>query len=90
MPESWPVHGTTGYDFLAQLNGIFVDRTSAKAFDKMYSQFIKHTVDVQELVYRCKLLIMQVSMSAEVSMLGHQLDRIPSAIAGAATSRSTA
>ena len=76
LPESWPVHGTTGYDFLAQLNGIFVDRTSAKAFDKLYSQFIKHTVNVQELVYRCKLLIMQVSMSAEVSMLGHQLDRI--------------
>ncbi len=30
LPESWPVHGTTGYDFLAQLNGIFVDRTSAE------------------------------------------------------------
>ncbi len=76
LPESWPVHGTTGYDFLAQLNGIFVDRSSAKTFDKLYAQFIKHPVDYSELVYHCKLLIMQVSMSAEVTVLGHQLDRI--------------
>jgi (1->4)-alpha-D-glucan 1-alpha-D-glucosylmutase len=76
LPESWPVHGTTGYDFLATLNGIFVDRVNAKAFDRLYATFIKHPVDFQELVYRCKLLIMQASMSAEISVLGHQLDRI--------------
>jgi (1->4)-alpha-D-glucan 1-alpha-D-glucosylmutase len=76
LPESWPVHGTTGYDFLATLNGIFVDRTNAKAFDRLYATFIKQPVDFAELVYRCKLLIMQASMSAEISVLGHQLDRI--------------
>ncbi len=76
LPESWPVHGTTGYDFLGLLNGLFVERTQAKAFDRLYASFIKHPVDFQELVYRCKLLIMQASMSAEISMLGHQLDRI--------------
>jgi (1->4)-alpha-D-glucan 1-alpha-D-glucosylmutase len=76
LPESWPVHGTTGYDFLGLLNGLFVERTNGKAFDRLYATFIKHPVDFQELVYRCKLLIMQASMSAEISMLGHQLDRI--------------
>lgn len=76
LPESWPVHGTTGYDFLALLNGLFVERTNAKAFDRLYAIFTKERVDFRELVYRCKLLIMQASMSAEISMLGHQLDRI--------------
>jgi (1->4)-alpha-D-glucan 1-alpha-D-glucosylmutase len=76
LPESWPVHGTTGYDFLALLNGLFVERTNAKTFDRLYATFIKQRVDFRELVYRSKLLIMQASMSAEVSMLGHQLDRI--------------
>jgi (1->4)-alpha-D-glucan 1-alpha-D-glucosylmutase len=76
LPESWPVHGTTGYDFLANLNGIFVERTNAKAFDRLYETFAKERVDFRELVYRCKLLIMQASMSAEVSVLGHELDRI--------------
>ena len=30
LPENWPVDGTTGYDFLNVLNGIFIDRTQAK------------------------------------------------------------
>jgi (1->4)-alpha-D-glucan 1-alpha-D-glucosylmutase len=76
LPESWPVHGTTGYEFLALLNGLFVERTNAKAFDRLYKTFVKERVDFRELVYRCKLLIMQASMSAEISVLGHELDRI--------------
>ena len=31
LPENWPVDGTTGYDFLNVLNGIFVDRAQAKS-----------------------------------------------------------
>ena len=76
LPESWPVHGTTGYDFLALLNGLFVERTNAKAFDRLYQTFAKQRTDFRELVYRSKLLIMQASMSAEISVLGHELDRI--------------
>src|SRR4029077_14296604 len=33
-------------------------------------------LNFQALVYDCKKLIMQASMSSEVSVLGHQLDRI--------------
>ena len=76
LPDEWPVHGTTGYDFLNSLNGLFVDRTNARAFDRVYSRFIHHQLDFQELVYLCKKLIMQASMSSEVSVLGYQLDRI--------------
>jgi (1->4)-alpha-D-glucan 1-alpha-D-glucosylmutase len=76
LPEEWPVHGTTGYDFLNSLNGLFVDRTNARAFDRVYARFIHHQLDFQELVYGCKKLIMQASMSSEVSVLGYQLDRI--------------
>ncbi len=76
LPEEWPVQGTTGYEFLNSLNGIFVDRTRVKDFDRVYSRFIRHSFDYKELVYRCKKLIMQVSMSSEISVLGHQLDRI--------------
>ena len=25
LPEDWPVAGTSGYDFLNDLNGVFVD-----------------------------------------------------------------
>jgi (1->4)-alpha-D-glucan 1-alpha-D-glucosylmutase len=76
LPENWPVFGTTGYDFLNVVNGIFVDREHAKAFDAAYSRFIRHPLEYKELVYACKKLIMQVSMAAEINVLGHHLDRI--------------
>lgn len=76
LPADWPVHGTTGYDFLNALNGLFVDRRNVRAFDRLYSRFIRHHFDFQELTYQCKKLIMQVSMSSEISVLGHELDRI--------------
>ena len=76
LPENWPVFGTTGYDFLNVLNGIFVDREQAKAFDAIYSRFLRHPLEYKELVYACKKLIMQVSMAAEINVLGHHLDRI--------------
>src|SRR5262249_19597812 len=30
LPARWPVHGTTGYNFLNQVNGLFVDPSSAR------------------------------------------------------------
>jgi (1->4)-alpha-D-glucan 1-alpha-D-glucosylmutase len=76
LPEDWPVQGTTGYEFLNSLNGLYVDRARLKEFDRVYARFIRQAVDFKELVYRCKKLIMQVSMSSEIGVLGHQLDRI--------------
>jgi (1->4)-alpha-D-glucan 1-alpha-D-glucosylmutase len=76
LPDDWPVQGTTGYDFLNSLNGLFVDRARVKDFDRVYTRFIRQAVDYKELMYRCKKLTMQVSMSSEISVLGHQLDWI--------------
>lgn len=76
LPETWPVCGTTGYDFLNAVGGLFVDRSQARAFDRLYARFIRDKIDFAELAYRCKKLIMQVSMSSEIAVLGHQLDRI--------------
>lgn len=76
LPADWPVHGTTGYDFLNSVNSLFVDRTNAKAFDAIYAKFTHEIFDVRMLAYRCKKLIMDASMSSEISVLGHELDRI--------------
>jgi (1->4)-alpha-D-glucan 1-alpha-D-glucosylmutase len=76
LPENWPVNGTTGYEFLNVLNGVFVDQVNARAFDRIYSQFVRGRTSYRELVYQSKKLIMQVSLASEISVLGHQLDRI--------------
>ena len=76
IPEDWLILGTTGYDFLNSLNGIFVDSRNAKSFDTLYAQFIKSKSNFQDLVYEKKKLVMQVAMTGEVSTLGHYLETI--------------
>jgi (1->4)-alpha-D-glucan 1-alpha-D-glucosylmutase len=76
LPEDWPVLGTTGYDFLNQLNGIFVASENARAFEQLYARSTKQKTPFHEIVYACKRLILKVSMACEVNLLGHQLDRI--------------
>ena len=73
---TWPVHGTSGYDFLNQVNGLFVDADAARAFTRLYHDCVQDDSRFAELVYRNKLLIMQVSLSSELHMLTNQLDRL--------------
>ncbi len=74
LSEDWATHGTTGYDFLALLNNIFIQTENRRAFDQIYARFIKHSFEWDDLVYRCKELIMSSSMSSEINALGHQLN----------------
>ncbi|MGD0845750.1 MAG: malto-oligosyltrehalose synthase [Geobacteraceae bacterium] len=76
LPESWPVFGTTGYNFAIQVNGLFVDTANAKAFEALYTRFIQHRIDFQEVACEKKKLVMQVAMSSEINTLGHYLNRI--------------
>lgn len=76
LPEHWLVHGTTGYDFLRMLNGIFVDQENERRLTDIYSRFIGRREDFADLVYRSKKLIMQVALSSEINVLAHQLDRL--------------
>jgi (1->4)-alpha-D-glucan 1-alpha-D-glucosylmutase len=76
LVETWPVHGTSGYDFLNRVNGLFVDGGSAMAFDRLYADAIQDSTRYPEVAYRGKRLIMQVSLAAELHTLTYQLDRL--------------
>ncbi len=76
LPGKWPVFGTTGYDFLAWLNALFVDGTHERLFSGIYTRVIGREVEFHELAYRCKQLIMGASMASELNVLGHQLNRL--------------
>ncbi len=76
LPEQWPVFGTTGYDFLNSVNGIFVATEKAKHMDRIYDRFVKWGAEFPDVVYEKKKLVMQVSLSGEGNMLAHQLNNI--------------
>jgi (1->4)-alpha-D-glucan 1-alpha-D-glucosylmutase len=76
LPKEWPVAGSTGYDFLNQCGGIFVDTEQAKVFDRIYDRYLGSRSDFTEQVYQNKKLVLQVSLSGEANMLGHRLNTI--------------
>jgi (1->4)-alpha-D-glucan 1-alpha-D-glucosylmutase len=76
LPPAWAVAGTTGYEFLNLLNGIFVDRSQARALDETYRRLVRAAPVFSEIVYESKRLMMQTSMASEVAMLAHRLNII--------------
>jgi (1->4)-alpha-D-glucan 1-alpha-D-glucosylmutase len=76
LPDSWETSGTTGYEFLNLLNGIFVDRSQARAMEQVYVRLIRLRPGFTEIGTDCKRLILESSMSAELNMLAHRLNRI--------------
>ncbi len=76
LPESWETAGTTGYEFLNLLNGIFVDRANARAMDQIYLRLIKTRPSFAEIVHECKRLVTETSMASELNLLGHRLNTI--------------
>ena len=60
LPAEWPVCGTTGYDFANLLNGVFVDSAAAVSLDRVYRNFIDDEIDLDDLAYDCRMLVMRV------------------------------
>jgi len=76
LPVQWPVYGTTGYDFLALVNGLFVDGSHEQAFHRLYARFIGNHLSFDDCAYESKQLIMRASMSSEINVLGYQLNHL--------------
>lgn len=76
IPENWLVHGATGYKFANTLNGLFIDRSQESGFTETYEHFIGRTVNVLDIIYHCKILIMQTALSSELNVLTALLSRI--------------
>jgi (1->4)-alpha-D-glucan 1-alpha-D-glucosylmutase len=76
LPREWLTHGTTGYDFLNLLNGIFVDRRGGYLLRDSYARFIGSWRSWSDVLHESKRTILSASLSAELYTLSHQLDRI--------------
>ena len=77
LPLAWAVHGTTGYEMLNLINGLFVDPRGQEPLVRYYSQINSAaTLDFEDLAYECKKVILRLSVSAELHGLARRLDRI--------------
>ncbi len=73
LPDDWPVAGTTGYDYVNEANGIFVDPEGAQKIEEIYSTFIGRKQNFTDVVYEKKKLVMNTLLGVEMRTLGRQL-----------------
>ena len=76
LPETWPVAGTTGYDFLNPVNRMLADRAGLHELLKIYKRFTGHRTDFREVTHQARLLILRVAMSSDLHLLAHRINRI--------------
>ena len=76
LPGDWPVAGTTGYEFLVAVNGLFVDGASEPAFTRLYRELVEDYDPFPEVVYRSKRQVLLASLAGELNALTQQLDRL--------------
>lgn len=74
--EDWKLHGTVGYDFLNDVNGLFINQKNKPKLLETYFNFTGTRVRLPDLFYECKKLILLVSMSGEHYVLVRILDKI--------------
>ena len=69
--ESWPIDGTTGYEFLNEAGGLFIDTDGLLKLTDFYAEFTGESIDYSALCRDKKELVMR-------SILGSDLNRITS------------
>jgi (1->4)-alpha-D-glucan 1-alpha-D-glucosylmutase len=69
LPPSWPVDGTTGYDWLNSVGGVFVYREGWERLEAGYRAFTGMTEGFEEMVYRAKLAVLDGPMAADLNRL---------------------
>lgn len=72
----WPVSGTTGYDFLNQVMGLFVDREGEAAFTRFYADFTGETRPFPEIVREKKHQVLRQVLGSDLNILTSMLSNI--------------
>jgi (1->4)-alpha-D-glucan 1-alpha-D-glucosylmutase len=69
LPTSWPVAGTTGYDFLNHAGGLFVDPAGEKPLTELYAGLIGDATGYGEIVRQSRARIVDGNLRSEVDGL---------------------
>lgn len=76
LRKTWPLQGTTGYDFLSMVNQLSVDGRGRKTFDRIYRGISDDDRTFDELVIGKKRLIIGRHMAGDIDNLALRLKAI--------------
>ncbi|CAN5687376.1 hypothetical protein BH23CHL8_BH23CHL8_02650 [soil metagenome] len=69
LPEDWPVDGSTGYDFLRDVTGVLVDRSSEAAFDVLLARLTGAARGFHAIEREARLVILRDTLGSELNRL---------------------
>ncbi len=69
LPDDWPVDGTVGYEFLSNVNRLWMDEEKADALTSVYADFTGHPINYSALVREKKLAIIDAHFVADLERL---------------------
>ena len=78
LPRSWPVQGTTGYDFTNYVNELFCQKKNERPFSKIYTGVTGLKNSYEDVVRDNKKLMIQEDMASDVHNLARLLKNISS------------
>ncbi len=76
LPEQWMLAGTTGYEFLNSVAGLFVEPTGLAELVKQYGRFVDQRLVFRDIIHQSKLLIVRTAMLSDLQLLAHRVNRI--------------
>ena len=72
----WPIAGTTGYDFVNQALGLFVDAGAEAAMTRLYRRLTERRESFDEVLHAAKQRIMRVNLASEMNVLARRFHRL--------------
>jgi len=76
LREDWAVAGTTGYDFLNRVNGLFVDGGGERPMSRAYGRFIGSVTAFEEAAYEGRRQVMDLELASELRVLANGFNRL--------------
>jgi (1->4)-alpha-D-glucan 1-alpha-D-glucosylmutase len=76
LPASWPVHGTTGYEFAAAALQTLCDPAGEVPLTRLYRELTDQRESFADVVHSAKLKIMRNEMASEVNVLARDAARV--------------
>jgi (1->4)-alpha-D-glucan 1-alpha-D-glucosylmutase len=76
LPLSWPVQGTTGYEFSNLVSGLFIDSATGPKIRRSYRGFLGDAKDLRDVLYRSKKDVMKTHLASELNVLANYLSRV--------------
>jgi (1->4)-alpha-D-glucan 1-alpha-D-glucosylmutase len=76
LPLGWPVNGATGYEFLAAVDGLFIDPGGEPSLTATYESFTGNVTDFATIAYHAKHAIADRWFASEIDRLVGDLDEL--------------